>query len=391
MDKLILVANPGSSSRKYALYTQQEKIVDLHFEQHKGRILCTIEQRSGTNQAHINVHSITEVSDHILDILEFYNIQVKASDIAKVGVRVVAPSSYFQVHRVLDGRAVEMLKDQMSSSKLHITATLGEITRLNKIFKNVPLIGISDSAYHSTIPEYINSYAIPASTAHKLDIKRFGYHGISVGSVVNQLRVHKKLSERVVVCHLGSGASVTAVKRGKSLDTTMGFSPLEGLMMATRSGSIDPVAVFALQHKLDFTTQQITEYLNNQSGLLGVSQVSADLREVLDARRNGDDQAKVAVNMYVHRIQQAVAAMSASLGGIDSLVFTGTVGERSSEIRSLVVAKLMYLGLHLSPRHNHQTKAATGPTRISGSNPVKIYVVPSKEDSEMARLAAIIR
>ena len=161
--------------------------------------------------------------------------------------------------------------------------------------------------------------------------------------------------------------------------------------MATRSGSIDPIAVQALKADLKVSESQIEDVLNSSSGLLGISQVSPDLRDILAERRAGNDQATLAVKMYVHRIQQAIAAMTASLGGIDSLVFTGIVGERSSEIRSMVISKLMFLGLHMSASENHQADNPKQPVDISSNGPINIYVVPSKEDSQMARLAEIIR
>lgn len=390
-DKLILVVNPGSSSRKYAVYDGEKLIADVHFEVAENKILCTINHGTSFNQALIHIEDISGVANQLFEVLEYYKVGIPKESISKIAVRVVAPSTYFQNHRVLDQTALDKLKELKSHAKLHIRATLNEINTFAKLFPGVKLVGISDSAFHATMPDYTSRYGIEPKYATKLDIKRFGYHGISVSSVVNQLKSRKKLAERVVVCHLGSGASVTAVKRGKSLDTTMGYSPLEGLIMGTRSGSIDPIAVQALQSDLEVSQAQIDDILNSSSGLLGLSQVSADLRDVLAERRSGNDQATLAVKMYIHRIQQAISAMTASLGGIDSLVFTGIVGERSSEIRSMVISKLMFLGLHMSAAENHQIDNPLQPVDISSSGPISIFVVPSKEDSQIARLAEIIR
>ena len=391
LSKLILVVNPGSSSRKYAVYDGDKLMSDVHFEVAENKILCTINHGSSFNQALIHIEDISSVAEQLFEVLKYYKVAVKKDSISKIAVRVVAPSSYFQNHRVLDKAALNRLKELEGSAELHIGATLKEIKIISKLFPGVKLVGISDSAFHATMPDYTSQYGIESKYASKLDIKRFGYHGISVSSVVNQLKTRKKLAERVVVCHLGSGVSVTAVKRGKSVDTTMGYSPLEGVIMATRSGSIDPIAVQALKKDLAVSETEIEDILNSHSGLLGLSQVSADLRDVLAERRAGNDKATLAVKMYVHRIQQAVAAMTASLGGIDCLVFTGIVGERSSEIRTMVISKLMFLGLHMSAAENHQVDNPKQPVDISSSGPISIYVVPSKEDSEMARLAEIIR
>lgn len=387
MDKLVLVVNPGSSSRKYAFYRQGQCVVDLHFEQENSKIVCTIVHSKATETAVIHLKNIADVAEHLLKILSFYKIDISKSDIAKIAIRVVAPTAYFQKHRRLDKKALHTLKELEASSHLHIAATLTEIHNLQKLLANVPIVGISDSAFHSTIPDYISNYPVNTDLAIKHGIKRFGYHGISVKSVVNQLHDQNTLAERVVVCHLGSGSSVTAVKKGKSLDTTMGYSPLEGLMMATRSGSVDPTAVFAIHDALGLTNEQTKDYLTTESGLLGVSGLSADLRQILNARRQGNDKAILAINMYVHLIQQAVARMAASMGGLDCLVFTGTVGERSRELRSLILPKLMFLGLHLSAKRNHAVCGTSKPVRISDHDPIDIFVVPSREDHEIAILA----
>lgn len=391
MDRLILVANPGSSSRKYAIYNGSKCLVELHFELDDKKIICTVTLEETYFQAVINIANIKDSATVLFEILDFYNINISRNQIEKIAVRVVAPSSYFQVHRVLDARALEKLKQLESSAKIHISATLNEISVIARELPDVPLIGISDSAFHITKPEHLKNYGINTELSDKFDIKRFGYHGISIGSVVNQFRAEKSLAERLVVCHLGSGASVVAVKNGKSIDSTMGFSPLEGLIMATRSGSIDPTAVIAIKAEYKFNDNQIEEFLNKQSGLLGISQISPDLREILKEANDGNAKAKLAVKMYVSRVQQAIAQMTASLGGVDALVFTGTVGERSRLIRRLVVADLMFLGFHLSSDKNHQTISAKNITKISATGPSSIYVVPSREDQEMARLAEIIR
>lgn len=387
MDKLVLVANPGSSSRKYSLYNGADCIADLHFEQENSKIVCSITHNGSIEKAIIRIKTIADTPKHLLDILAFYKINISSSDIAKIAVRVVAPTTYFQKHRILDQAALAKLKSLENSAHLHIAATLSEIKALQHLLPAVPMIAISDSAFHATMPEYISHYPVGGELAEKYDIKRFGYHGISVESVISQLRAKAELPERVVVCHLGSGASVTAVKHGKSVNTTMGYSPLEGLMMATRSGSIDPMAVFAIHDHLGLTNKQTGELLTNKSGLLGVSGQSADLRQILNARRQGDDKASLAINMYVHHIQQAISQMAASMGGVDCLVFTGTVGERSRELRSLILPKLMFLGLHLSAADNHQVTGVQKPVKISARNSVDIYVVPSLEDQQMALLA----
>jgi acetate kinase len=237
-----------------------------------------------------------------------------------------------------------------------------------------------------TKPDFAWNYGIRLEDADKHDIKRFGYHGLSLASVIHTLRAYEKLPPRVVVCHLGSGASVTAVYHGKSFDTTMGYSPLEGLVMATRSGSIDPTAVRVLQAELGLSSDAMEEYLNKQSGLLGLSGVSSDIRELVEYESNGHHHASLALQTYVHNVQKAVGQMVAAMGGVDVLVFTGTVGERSFVMRERIVQKLHYLDFLLD---GHTNRACEGPSelavisRLAHSRP--IFVVPASEEAEMVR------
>jgi acetate kinase len=269
---------------------------------------------------------------------------------------------------------------------LHIDAVLHEYAALHEVFADVPIVGVSDSAFHATKPDFAWNYGLPLADSDKLEIKRFGYHGLSAAAAIRVLRDHDKLPPKVVICHLGSGASVTAVWHGKSRDTTMGYSPLEGLVMATRSGSVDPVAVSVLKRSLRLDDAQMEAYLNEQSGLLGLSGTSDDIRILLKRETDGDHFAHLALETYVFSVQKAIGQMSAVLGGIDLLVFTGTVGERSASIRARVLSPFHYLDLALD---HHGNLACTAPTeltcvsRLAHSRPV--FVIPADEAAEIAR------
>jgi len=207
-----------------------------------------------------------------------------------------------------------------------------------------------------------------------------------VESVVHTLKAHDKLPPKIVVCHLGSGDSVTAVGHGKSVDTTMGYSPLEGLIMATRSGNLDATATQVLQDELQLGAQQLDEYLNHKSGLLGLSNKSSDIRELLALEDDGDPLAKLALETYVYNAQKAVGQMTAALGGIDLLVFTGTVGERSAAIRDRILHALHYLDLLVDDKANKRCDASSEPVLISRPAHSKpIFVLPAREADEMAR------
>jgi acetate kinase len=303
-----------------------------------------------------------------------------------IAIRVVAPGAYFLEDHLIDDEFVARLEAAKRHAPLHIAATLDEVTLLKDQFRNVPAYGISDSAFHITKPDYAWNYGIRLEDADRFDIKRFGYHGLSVESVVRTLHKHEKLPPRVVVCHLGSGASVTAVYHGKSFDTTMGYSPLEGLIMATRGGSMDLMAAQVLQKSLGLDEATFEEYLNHQSGLLGISGVSSDIRSLLAHEADGHHYAGLALKTYVHAVLKGIGQMSAVMGGVDVLIFTGVVGERSFVMRERIVERLHYLDFMIDARSN---KACDNPTeltcvsRLAHSRP--IFVIPANESIEMAR------
>lgn len=384
--ELILVSNPGSASRKYALYKKQELLALLHFEYKEGLVSYSL-QRPGqvVVEEATDMSHLTFAATKINEIFLKHAIYSKSEEVGAIGLRVVAPSSYFQSHRVLDKKAVKHLRDLQNQAMLHINATLQEYELLSNIYKNTPIIGASDSNFHSTMPEHNKSYAIPQDIAKKLDVWRYGYHGLSVSSVVKQLKKEGQIRKKIIVCHLGSGVSVTALLHGKTINTTMGFSPLEGTMMATRSGNIDPTAVQTLRKGLGLTYDKMQQFLNLQSGLTGVSGSSGDVRELLKSESSGDRQAKLALDMYVAHVQQSIGSMVAALGGIESLVFTGTVGQRSSQMRTRICTNLRYLGLYIDPTKNRKISAADGISSISHvENPLQILIVPTLEESRIS-------
>ena len=387
--KLILVANAGSASRKYGLYKAGDCLAKIHFEHDKGKIIYTLQvgdEPAKTEPAKIN--HLTFAASKVWEVLQSQNVIADKDQIKAVAVRVVAPSGYFQKDRILDAPAQQHLKALEVRAPIHINATLQEIHALTAVFPQAKLVGISDSAFHKSMPDHARLYALPSDLPASLEVRRFGYHGISAEAVVGALRANDKLPKRLVICHLGSGVSVTAVLGNKSVNTTMGYSPLEGVMMGTRSGNVDITAMQVLQDELNLSNAQLQDLLNLRSGLLGVSRLSSDVRELL-ARETDNKQAKLALKMFVGRIQQAIGQMAATLGGIDALVFTGTIGERSGEIRKRIIGKLMFLGLTLDPKANHETKEASGITRISPPHhPAAIYVISSDEDLLIAKKAA---
>lgn len=385
MAALTLIANPGSASRKYALYDGEECRAQLHFELVGDAVRCTLTRQGQSKSITTKAHALHEAAAQLSALLSTHKILAPGEAIAKIGLRVVAPSSFFLQDRLLNDDVVAGLQTTQPRAPLHIAATLHELHELRAAYPEKPIWGISDSAFHITKPDYAWNYGLPIDDADRLEIKRFGYHGLSVASVVHTLRAHKKLVPKLVVCHLGSGASVTAVHGGLCLDTTMGYSPLEGLIMSTRSGSLDVTAARVLKEALDFDDAQLDEYLNTKSGLVGLGG-SADIRELLELDASGNHRAQLALQTYVFNVQKAIGQMSAALGGVDMLVLTGTVGERSAPIRQRILAQLGYLDLYLDDHANDQCEQPPSPTRISRLARSKpIYVVPADEAGEMAR------
>lgn len=382
---LILVANPGSASRKYALYQNGHERAGLHFEWENSRIVCTLHQAGKQQKLPVEIANMPDIAGKLVDLLRGNNLLKDGEHIERIGLRIVAPSSYFLEDRIVDDYFVGQLEEVKSRAPIHITATLEELRALRAQFAEVPIAGVSDSAFHISKPDYAWNYGISLEDADRLEIKRFGYHGLSVASVVRELKTAGKLSPKLVVCHLGSGASVSAVHGGKSLDNTMGYSPLEGLVMSTRSGSIDPTAVRVLKDALHLDDHAAEDYLNNHSGLLGLGG-SSDIRELLRREENGDNRARLALATYVYNVQKAVGQMTAALGGIDVLVFTGTVGERSEPMRERIVERLHYLDVQLSHQANRKCVAPESLeviSRLAHSKPV--IVVPAREAAEIAR------
>lgn len=384
---LILVANPGSSSRKYALYESDKLALraELHIESSDGQIVATLRTNSGSRQVETTLSEVHDAPREVRGILIRENILNENEAITAIGLRVVAPGSYFMEDRVISDEVIAKLEEAKSLAPIHIFATLEELKILREYFGQTPVVAVSDSAFHRTKPPYAWNYGINIQDADSLEIKRYGYHGISVASAVDELWNRGKLPPKVVVCHLGSGSSVSAIFHGRSIDNTMGFTPLEGVLMATRSGDISPGAVRALQTKLGMDWSGIESYLNQRGGLLGIGG-SNDIRNLIEREKNGDHLAHLALTTLVHTIHKAIGSMIATLNGCDLLVFTGTVGERSAILRKRIVAHLEFVDFIIDGNLNDGCTEPDQLTSISQSAKSKpIIVIPTNESVEIAK------
>lgn len=296
-----------------------------------------------------------------------------------VGHRVVHGGDLFKKSIVITEEVKQQIGKLANLAPLHNRADLEGIEIAQKNFPNTPQIAVFDTAFHQTLPKEASIYPIPFKWT-QMGIHRFGFHGINYQYCSHRIsEIFHKIPHKMVICHLGSGASLCGVKDGKSVDTTMGFTPLEGLMMGTRSGTIDPGIILHLLKK--FSSDEIAKSLNEQSGLLGVSGISSDMRDIVE-KKNKNERAKLAFDMYVHRLVGNIGSMVASLGGIEVLVFTGGIGEHEGEIRAEVCERLQFLGIEISEKDGEQKSDRIISTNASK---IKVFVIHAQEEFEIAK------
>lgn len=387
MDKKYLIVNTGSASKKYAFYEGDKKVYTAHFEMEGDSYVVNETTDKGSEKKVIDKENYIGAVGLILDSLIEKQIISKREDMNLVGVRIVAPGEYFLTNRLIDDEYLKMAEAALQKVPLHLGPALEEIKNIKKFFgDSMAIAGVSDSTFHATIPEASKYYAIPIKDSRELGLQRFGYHGISVQSVVSKAaETLGTLPEKVIVCHLGGGASVTAVKNGKSIDTSMGFTPLEGLVMATRVGDIDPGAVLYLSEKLNKDFKELEGYFNNECGLLGLSGKSSDIRELLELEKNGDADSALALETYVNRLKGYIGRMAAILGGVDLLILAGTVGERSIIMRNRICSNLEFLGIELDQDINNASNGIDVELSKAGSK-TKILVIKTDEMEEIAKI-----
>ena len=305
-------------------------------------------------------------------------------DADAVGHRIVHGGALFRDPVRIDDGVVGALRGLVGLAPIHQPNSLHALEAVSQALPGLPAVACFDTAFHSTLPDAAATYALPAAWARRWGLKRYGFHGLSHAWVAH--RAPEMLSVggdglRIVSCHLGAGASLCAIAEGRSIDTTMGFTPLEGLVMATRSGSVDPGLLLWMLEREALSTKDLAYALDHESGLLGLTG-TADMREVLARADAGDPAARLALDVYLHRLRAGIAAMTAALGGLDVLVFTGGVGERSAAIRAGAADRLGFLGVEIDPDAN---AAVAGDAEISAASPsVRTVVIHAREDLQIA-------
>jgi acetate kinase len=389
----VLVLNSGSSSQKSALFELEgggaarpaAPLWEAKIEWQGNSASLEV---SGNN-AHL--HEQTEVKQRrgaiarMLDTLWSGETQVVSSpsEIEVVGHRVVHGGDKLQLPTRITPQVKAVIASLEGFAPLHNRAELGGIETVERFIGNVPQVAVFDTGFHRTLPAEAAFYAGPYEWYEK-GIKRYGFHGINyeycAGRAAEMLG---QASLRLVVCHLGNGCSLAAIKDGKSVDTTMGFTPLDGLMMGTRSGSVDPGILTYLLREKKATGEQLDGVLNKKSGLLGISGVSGDMRQVVSAMREGNRRSQLAFDMFVHHLRAGICAMAAALRGLDALVFTAGIGENSSEVRGAACSGLSFLGLGLDAEKN--AKPSPDCEISSPQSKMPILIIRAQEDWAIAQ------
>ncbi len=354
----VLVLNAGSSSLKVSLVDSDDRtLVDREFEVAEGKL----------DEAQLAA-------------------AVRGMDgIEGIGHRVVHGGPRYPASVRIDGEVMGYLVTITDLAPLHLPAALAGIAATREMLPRMPVVACFDTAFHSRMPAAASTYAIPDEWRDRYGIKRYGFHGFS--HAYASRRAAEMLGRsphelKVVTCHLGAGASLAAVRGGRSMDTTMGFTPLEGLVMATRSGTVDPGAVLYLARHAGLSEAEITEALDRKGGLLALAG-SADMRQILQRIADGDDRAELAFDVYIHRLRALIAAMAAAMNGLDALVFTGGVGENAPPVRAAAVAGLRFLGVEIGPTLN----ASLAPDCDISAPTARVptLVIKAREDVEVAR------
>ena len=305
--------------------------------------------------------------------------------VAAVGHRVVHGGDVYRSATVIDAGVLSKLRSLTALAPIHQPRSLAALDVVRGALPDVPHVACFDTAFHATLPAAASTYAIPRDWRERWPLRRYGFHGLSHAYASGRAAVllNRDVEDlRIVTCHLGAGASLAAVSRGASVDTTMGFTPLEGLAMATRSGSVDPGLVLWVQTEGGLSAREVQDGLEHDSGLVGLAG-TADMRGVLSRAAGGDVEATLALDVYVHRVRAGIAAMAAAMGGVDAIVFTGGVGEGSPEIRRRAIDGLGFLGAAIDPARN-ENASGDASIGLDGAS-VGVVVVEAREDLEIAR------
>lgn len=388
----ILVLNCGSSSVKYQLFNMEDRSVLA-----KGQVDRIGMKGAVLSHKRHDGHKIKmagEIIDHQTAIEYILAILISANhgviedrdEIDAVGHRVVHGGEKFKDSVLITKDVIDQLQEFIDLAPLHNPNNLKGINACHQLLKDVPMVAVFDTAFHATMPDYAYLYGLPYVLYKRYAIRRYGFHGTSHYYVSRRARdiLEEEMENlKIITCHLGNGCSVTAIDGGRSIETSMGFTPVEGLLMGTRSGDVDPALVLHLMGKEELTLGDMNALLNKHSGLQGISGVSSDMREIMEAVEEGNERARIALDIFTYRLKKYIGSYTAALGGLDIIVFTGGIGENSPEVRRKALEGLEYLGISCDQEKNESTVGEEGEITAEGST-VRTFVIPTNEELVIA-------
>ena len=389
---IVFVVNCGSSSLKYQLIDMtKESVMAKGLIERIGMDGSVLKHTPGSEEA---VEINTEIPDHkvaiqlVIDALtnENHGVIKKMSEINAVGHRVVHGGERFTDSMLINSDVIAGIEACCEIAPLHNPPNLHGIHACMELMPEVPQVAVFDTAFHQTMPKTAFLYGLPYEMYVKYGLRRYGFHGTShryVAQKAAEMMGEHMSDLRIITCHLGNGASLTAIKYGKSVDTSMGYTPLEGLIMGTRSGEIDPAIIPFLMEKENMDAQQIDNFLNRRSGILGISGLSSDFRDLEQAANNGDERSQLAIDIFAYKVRKYIGGYVAAMGGVDAIVFTAGLGENSPFMREKICNGLEFLGTRIDPELN-KIRGKAREISVKRAR-TKIFVVPTNEELVIAR------
>ena len=383
----ILVINAGSSSLKYQLIDMQnESVISKGLCERIG-IEGSVLKHKANGQEYVfkqDMPDHTAAIKMVLDALVSKDCGVIKSmdEISAVGHRVLHSGEDFHSSVVITDEVIKICEKNAELGPLHMPGNIACIKSCREVMKDVPMVAVFDTTFHATMPPKAYMYGIRYDVYEQYKVRKYGFHGTSHKFVSEETaKILGKKDCKLIICHLGNGSSISAVKNGQCQDTSMGFTPLEGLVMGTRSGDIDPAAVDYMRVKVGLKPEEVVDYLNKKCGMLGISGLSSDCRDLTEAAEKGNERAKLALEMVAYRVKKYVGSYAAVLGGVDAIVFTGGIGEHSELIRELVMSDMEYLGVEFDNDANWKNAEVLS----KPSSKVKVLIVPTNEELSIAR------
>ena len=386
--KIFLVLNSGSSSEKFSLYEGEDEVCSLYFEgieeNGKKKFICTITRADGSEEKVDKTWDTLDVAfKEAKAIFEKEGFINEAHPLDGILVRVVAAGKYFSKNHIVDAQTMKELEKVQVTNPLHVPGTERGIKNAQETFAGVPVLIMSDSEALTKDSRRDTKYALPREIIEEFDLGRWGAHGASYGYMMGKIKDLGILEKKMVVCHLGSGCSVTALVDGEPAYTSMGETPLEGLMSSTRTGSIDPTVGALLGEKLG--AAEAIKLMNKQSGLQALAG-SNDMREIIAGAEEGNEDAALAYNMFIDGVAGKIGEFAAKMGGIDAIVFTATIGERSIPVRNSIIGKLEFMGFKL--KNDAAMDKTKGYTNVAEEGSKPVYVIPTNESAYMIKKAS---